>query len=121
MHDEIQNELDNNVASTSFENQDSVEIPVTQFDESGEAGVGDSSDSQASAEDGVPEASTEEGETAVLTASEPPVNDEEKALEILQQVEIEIDINMNAGNEKATAWGCDLSYEYVKINGEYRS
>ncbi|WP_294467896.1 bifunctional ornithine acetyltransferase/N-acetylglutamate synthase [uncultured Anaerofustis sp.] len=47
--------------------------------------------------------------------------DEEKALEILQQVEIEIDINMNAGNEKATAWGCDLSYEYVKINGEYRS
>ena len=81
MHDEIQNELDNNVASTSFENQDSVEIPVTQFDESGEAGVGDSSDSQASAEDGVPEASTEEGETAVLTASEPPVNDEEKALE----------------------------------------
>ena len=81
MHNEIQNELDNNVASTSFENQDSVEIPVTQFDESGEAGVGDSSDSQASAEDGVPEASTEEGETAVLTASEPPVNDEEKALE----------------------------------------
>ena len=81
MHDEIQNELDNNVASTSFENQDSVETPVTQFDESGEAGTGDSSDSQASAEDGIPEASTEEGEAAVLTASEPLVNDEEKALE----------------------------------------
>ena len=81
MHNEIQNELDNNVASTSFENQDNVEAPVTQFDESGEAGAGDSSDSQASAEDGVPEASTEEGEAAVLTASEPPVNDEEKALE----------------------------------------
>ena len=81
MHNEIQNELDNNVASTSFENQDNVEAPVTQFDESGEAGAGDSSDSQASAEDGVPEASTEEGEAAVLTASEPLVNDEEKVLE----------------------------------------
>ena len=44
--------------------------------------------------------------------------DEDKALEILQQVEIEIDINMNCGKENATAWGCDLSYEYVKINGE---
>ena len=81
MHDEIQNELDNNVASTSFENQDSIETPVTQFDESGEAGTEDSSDSQASAEGGVTEASTEEGEATVLTASEPPVNDEEKVLE----------------------------------------
>ena len=51
MHNEIQNELDNNVASTSFENQDNVEAPVTQFDESGEAGVENSSDSQTSAED----------------------------------------------------------------------
>ena len=81
MHNEIQNELDNNVASTSFENQDNVETPVTQFDESGEAGICDSSDSQASAEDGVPEASTEEGEEVVLTASKPSVNDEEKVLE----------------------------------------
>lgn len=83
MHNEIQNELDNNVASTSFENQDNVEAPVTQFDESGEAGAENSSDSQASIEDGVPEASTEEeeGEAVVLTASEPPVNDEEKVLE----------------------------------------
>ena len=82
MHNEIQNELDNNVASTSFENQDNVEAPVAQFDESGEAGTGDSSDSQTSAEDGAPEASTEEeGEAVVLTASEPPVNDEEKVLE----------------------------------------
>ena len=82
MHNEIQNELDNNVASTSFENQDNVEAPVTQFDESGEAGAENSSDSQASTEDGAPEASTEEeGEAVVLTASEPPVNDEEKVLE----------------------------------------
>ena len=83
MHNEIQNELDNNVVSTSFENQDNVEAPVTQFDESGEAGAENSSDSQASTEDGVPEASAEEGEAVVptATASEPPVNDEEKALE----------------------------------------
>lgn len=81
MHNEIQNELDNNVASTSFENQDNVEAPVTQFDESGEAGAENSSDSQASTENGVPETSTEEGEAVVLTASEPPVNDEEKTLE----------------------------------------
>ena len=81
MHNEIQNELDNNVASTSFENQDNVEAPVTQFDESGEASAENSSDSQASTEDEVPETSTEEGEAVVLTASEPPVNDEEKVLE----------------------------------------
>lgn len=83
MHNEIQNELDNNVASTSFENQDNVEASVTQFDESGEAGAENSSDSQASTEDGVPEASAEEGEAVVstATASESPVNDEEKALE----------------------------------------
>ena len=81
MHNEIQNELDNNVASTSFENQDNVEASVTQFDESGEAGAENSSDSQTSAEDEVTETSTEEGEAVVLTASEPPVNDEEKALE----------------------------------------
>ena len=81
MHNEIQNELDNNVASTSFENQDNVEAPVTQFDEGGEAGAENSSDSQTSAEDEVPETSTEEGEAVVLTASEPPVNNGEKALE----------------------------------------
>ena len=81
MHNEIQNELDNNVASTSFENQDNVEAPVTQFDESGETGAENSSDSQTSAEDGISETSTEEGEAVVLTASEPPVNDEEKVLE----------------------------------------
>lgn len=81
MHNEIQNELDNNVASTSFENQDNVEAPVTQFDEGGETGAENSSDSQTSAEDEVLETSTEEGEAVALTASEPPVNDEEKALE----------------------------------------
>jgi len=46
---------------------------------------------------------------------------EEKAKEILLEDEIEILVSLNAGSESATAWGCDLTYEYVKINGEYRS
>ena len=47
--------------------------------------------------------------------------DEVKAKEILLQDEIAILINMNSGKYSSTAWGCDLSYDYVKINGDYRS
>ncbi|MCR1952474.1 bifunctional glutamate N-acetyltransferase/amino-acid acetyltransferase ArgJ [Clostridium sp. DSM 100503] len=47
--------------------------------------------------------------------------DEVKAKEILLKDEITIHINMNDGNFSSTAWGCDLSYDYVKINGDYRS
>ena len=46
---------------------------------------------------------------------------EEKALQILSEPEIQIDVQVRLGSADATAWGCDLSYEYVKINGEYRS
>ncbi len=46
---------------------------------------------------------------------------EEKAKEILLEDEIEILINLNSGEYEATAWGCDLTYEYVKINGDYRT
>lgn len=46
---------------------------------------------------------------------------EEKAAEVLHNDEIYIDVNLNQGNAKATAWGCDLTYDYVKINGDYRS
>ncbi len=46
---------------------------------------------------------------------------EEKAKEILLEEEIDILINLNSGNVSATAWGCDLSYDYVKINGDYRT
>lgn len=46
---------------------------------------------------------------------------EEKAKEILLEKEIEILIDLNSGEETATAWGCDLTYEYVKINGDYRT
>lgn len=46
---------------------------------------------------------------------------EEKASEILSANEIYVLINLNDGNESATAWGCDLTYDYVKINGDYRT
>lgn len=46
---------------------------------------------------------------------------EEKAAGILSADEIYIDINLHDGNTQATAWGCDLTYDYVKINGDYRT
>lgn len=44
-----------------------------------------------------------------------------KAKRILEETEIKIVVKMSEGSETVTAWGCDLSYDYVKINGEYRS
>ena len=46
---------------------------------------------------------------------------EDKAKEILLEKKIEIIVNLNDGEYSATAWGCDLTYEYVKINGDYRT
>ena len=46
---------------------------------------------------------------------------EEKAKEILLEKEITTKIELNDGEFSATAWGCDLTYEYVKINGDYRT
>ena len=46
---------------------------------------------------------------------------EEKAKEILLEKEIITKIELNDGDSSATAWGCDLTYEYVKINGDYRT
>lgn len=46
---------------------------------------------------------------------------EEKAKEILQEEVINIIISIGNGGGKAVAWGCDLTYDYVKINGDYRS
>lgn len=46
---------------------------------------------------------------------------EEFAKQVLSESDIFIDVNLNAGNSEAKAWGCDLTYEYVKINGDYRS
>ena len=46
---------------------------------------------------------------------------EEKAKEILLEKEIEIIVTLGDGDASATAWGCDLTYDYVKINGDYRT
>lgn len=46
---------------------------------------------------------------------------EEEATKILSEPEVSIDIDMHSGSAAATAWGCDLTYEYVRINGDYRS
>lgn len=46
---------------------------------------------------------------------------EDEAKTILLEDEIYIDINLHSGNTQAKAWGCDLTYDYVKINGDYRS
>ena len=46
---------------------------------------------------------------------------EEEAKAVLLEKEIEILVNLNSGEAAATAWGCDLTYDYVKINGDYRT
>lgn len=46
---------------------------------------------------------------------------EEKAKEILLEKEIVINVNLNSGEYSSTSWGCDLTYDYVKINGDYRT
>ena len=47
--------------------------------------------------------------------------DEEKAAEILSEKEVRFACDMKMGSAEAFAWGCDLTYDYVKINGDYRS
>lgn len=50
-----------------------------------------------------------------------PAFDEERATKLLSQPEVTVLVDMKMGSESATAWGCDLSYDYVKINADYRS
>jgi glutamate N-acetyltransferase/amino-acid N-acetyltransferase len=47
--------------------------------------------------------------------------DEEKATRILGRPAVQIVIDIKGGSATAKAWGCDLTYDYVKINGDYRS
>lgn len=47
--------------------------------------------------------------------------DEERATEALSQKEVTVTVDLKAGQCSATAWGCDLTYEYVRINGSYRT
>lgn len=61
------------------------------------------------------------GDIILMDNGKPIIFDEEKASDILSEHDIYIDMKLSEGNESATAWGCDLTYDYVKINGDYRS
>ena len=47
--------------------------------------------------------------------------DEDMAKKILTEDEVDIDITMAEGDESCTCWGCDITYDYIKINGDYRT
>ncbi len=61
------------------------------------------------------------GSIAVCKAGEGLEFDEDLAKKVLSQDEVEIQVNVNEGEHSVTAWGCDLTYDYVKINGDYRT
>lgn len=64
---------------------------------------------------------SENGRLQAFDKGTPIVFDEEIAAKILSAPEVTIFADMHEGTEEATAWGCDLTYDYVKINADYRS
>ena len=64
---------------------------------------------------------SENGRLLVFDKGTPIVFDEDKALEIMKADAVTVFVDMHEGSEEATAWGCDLTYDYVKINADYRS
>lgn len=65
--------------------------------------------------------SSDKGSIELLNGGEPVAFSEEIASEILSEKEIFVHLTLGDGSSKAVGWGCDLSYEYVKINGAYRT
>lgn len=65
--------------------------------------------------------SSAKGSVQVCEGSMHKEYSEEEASAILSEDELKIDIEMHQGDGCAMAWGCDLTYEYVRINGDYRS
>jgi len=61
------------------------------------------------------------GDIVTLRQSSPVAFDEEAALEYLQGDTVVISVQLNMDNGKAKAWGCDLTYDYVRINAAYRT
>ena len=61
------------------------------------------------------------GKMIVFDKGNPVPFEEDEATRILSEDAVTILINMNEGTASATAWGCDLTYDYVKINADYRS
>lgn len=67
------------------------------------------------------ELASEAGRLALLHSGEPCSFSESFALEVMKRKDIEVLIDLHDGLSKATAWGCDLTYDYVRINGAYRT
>mgnify|MGYP003367060301 FL=1 len=67
------------------------------------------------------ELESEVGTVAVCENGAGVAFSEEEAAKILNKDEIYIHVHLNQGEASAKAWGCDLTYDYVKINGDYRS
>ena len=61
------------------------------------------------------------GHIEVFSGGEPMPHEEAEANATLAAGEVKITVRLNEGDASATAWGCDLSYEYVRINGSYRT
>lgn len=61
------------------------------------------------------------GDILTLEQSRPVIFDEEKALEYLKGDTVVIRVDLHNGEGQATAWGCDLTYDYVRINAAYRT
>ena len=61
------------------------------------------------------------GELLVCKQGEAVDFDEAKAKEVLSQKEVIIAVDLHEGEDSAECWGCDLTYDYVKINGDYRT
>lgn len=64
---------------------------------------------------------SEAGEIPVCKASASVPFDDDFATEILSKEAVTVEVDLHDGSEDAYAWGCDLTYDYVKINGSYRS
>jgi glutamate N-acetyltransferase/amino-acid N-acetyltransferase len=59
------------------------------------------------------------GDITVVRAGSPQPFNQRGLIQLLRGKEVAISLNLNLGSGKATAWGCDLSQEYVTINSEY--
>ena len=67
------------------------------------------------------ELASEKGKVTVCTNGAGVSFSEESASEILSEDEIKVLVDLHCGEGEAIAWGCDLTFEYVKINAEYRT
>ena len=61
------------------------------------------------------------GEIAVCQQGRGLPFDEDLAKKILTEHDVEILVDLHSGSAQCTCWGCDITYDYIKINGDYRT